>query len=87
MGRVVELTTVPTYTRGARSEECPLCGSGAALVIEPFEALSKKASEELTDEGNKLVRFVESDARTFEVRFAKQNSTPTKTQSGKRRSE
>lgn len=48
--------------------------SAAALVIQPFEALSKKVREELADEGDALVRFAESDAGAFEVRFAKPRS-------------
>ena len=45
--------------------------AAATLVLEPFEALSAKARQELTTEGNKLVRFVEDQARAFAVRFAK----------------
>ena len=48
----------------------------ARLAIEPFEALSKRAREELTDEGNELVRFVEGDADRFEVRFGKPRRSP-----------
>lgn len=43
----------------------------AALVVQPFAALSKTVREELAEEGDKLVRFVESDASTFELRFPK----------------
>jgi winged helix DNA-binding protein len=43
--------------------------SSAALVVEPFEALSRKARAELAAEGDALLRFAEPDARTFEVRF------------------
>jgi hypothetical protein len=49
--------------------------SSAALVIEPFAALSRKACEELAGEGNKLLRFAEADAGSFEVRFAKPTSS------------
>jgi hypothetical protein len=45
--------------------------ASATLLLEPFEALSKRAREELAEEGDGLIRFVEGDARTFEVRFAK----------------
>jgi hypothetical protein len=44
--------------------------ASAALVLEPFESLARKARAELVEEGKALVRFVEADARTFEVRFA-----------------
>lgn len=41
----------------------------AALVIEPLAALTKPDQEALADEAERLVRFVEPDAKTFEVRF------------------
>jgi hypothetical protein len=43
----------------------------ATLVLHPFSALPKKVREELAEEGEKLTRFVESDARTFELRLEK----------------
>jgi hypothetical protein len=43
----------------------------AALVMEPFEKLSKRDRTELIEEGEKLVRFVEAKAKSHEVRFAK----------------
>ena len=45
-------------------------GSSAALVLRPFESHARQARAELIDEGKALLRFVEADARTFEVRFA-----------------
>jgi hypothetical protein len=42
--------------------------SSARLVVEPFESLSRAVRAELEEEGRALVRFVESDARTVEVR-------------------
>jgi winged helix DNA-binding protein len=44
--------------------------SKAALVLTAFETLSRKARADLTLEGTALLRFVESDARTAEVRFS-----------------
>jgi winged helix DNA-binding protein len=44
--------------------------AAAALVLAPFESVARKARAELIDEGKALARFVEADARTFEVRFA-----------------
>lgn len=44
--------------------------ASAALLLEPFESLSRTARAELTEEGKALLRFVEQDARTFEVRLA-----------------
>ncbi|WP_437562088.1 winged helix DNA-binding domain-containing protein [Sorangium sp. So ce542] len=45
--------------------------ASATLVIEPFEALSRAAREELAAEGEALLRFIEEDAGAFEVRFEK----------------
>ncbi|WP_164016663.1 winged helix DNA-binding domain-containing protein [Pyxidicoccus trucidator] len=42
----------------------------ATLVAEPFETLTKKTRDALAGEGEALLRFVEPDARAFEVRFA-----------------
>jgi hypothetical protein len=42
----------------------------AALVIEPFEKLSKQDRVVLTGEAESLIRFIEQDAKSFEVRFA-----------------
>jgi hypothetical protein len=39
----------------------------ATLKLSPFEPLAKRAREELIAEGGRLLRFVESDAQTFEV--------------------
>ena len=43
----------------------------ATLLIEPFEPLSREDSETLSDEGERLVRFVAEPqgAETFGVRF------------------
>jgi hypothetical protein len=41
----------------------------ATLMIEPFALLTKQDRKTLEEEGERLVRFVESDAKTFEVRF------------------
>jgi len=44
--------------------------TAAALVLAPFNPLSRGARAELTEEGKGLARFAESDARTVEVRVA-----------------
>ncbi|HEV8482943.1 MAG TPA: crosslink repair DNA glycosylase YcaQ family protein [Blastocatellia bacterium] len=44
----------------------------ATLVIEPFEKLSKQDRTALIGEGERLVRFVEEKAKSFDVRFAEQ---------------
>jgi Winged helix DNA-binding domain len=43
----------------------------ATLTVQPFEPLPKKTQGELANEADDLVRFVEPDARTFAVRFAR----------------
>lgn len=42
----------------------------ASLVIEPFAPLPKQMRSALADEAEQLIRFVEPDAKTYEVRFA-----------------
>ncbi|HLI71653.1 MAG TPA: winged helix DNA-binding domain-containing protein [Ktedonobacteraceae bacterium] len=44
----------------------------ATLVIEPFKPLPASVQDELVAEGERLVRFVEDRAETFEVVFANQ---------------
>jgi len=41
----------------------------ATLVITPFESLAKEDSDALTEEGERLIRFVGKDAEAFDVRF------------------
>src|SRR5262249_40901822 len=41
----------------------------ARLTASPFEPLSKPEIAELNDEGNALVRFIEPDARDWDVCF------------------
>jgi hypothetical protein len=43
----------------------------ATLTLSPFTKLSKAAQEELSTEGDALIRFVEEDAATFDVIFKK----------------
>ncbi|WP_437587314.1 winged helix DNA-binding domain-containing protein [Sorangium sp. So ce1000] len=49
----------------------------AALVLDPFDALARAAREQLAEEGESLLRFVEEDASAFEVRFEKPGSAKT----------
>ena len=44
--------------------------NAATLVIEPFNKLTKKDRAALIEEGEQLIRFVEAEAASFEVRFA-----------------
>jgi len=41
----------------------------ATLVIEPFETLSKQNRDALAEEGERIVRFIESSAKSYAVRF------------------
>ena len=41
----------------------------ATIVLEPFEALAKQSRSALSDEAERLVRFVEADAKGYHVRF------------------
>lgn len=66
--RVVATILVDGFVRGAWKIE--KSGSAAALVIEPFDKLTKKDRTALIEEGERLVRFLEATAKTFEVRFA-----------------
>ncbi|WP_437692915.1 winged helix DNA-binding domain-containing protein [Sorangium sp. So ce176] len=51
--------------------------ASATLVVAPFEALSRGARDQLAEEGEALLRFVEEDASLFDVRFEK--TGPAKT--------
>lgn len=48
--------------------------NSAALILEPFAALTKPDLKALIDEGERLVRFVEPDAQSYEVRTEKAES-------------
>lgn len=45
-------------------------GNRAALLMDPFVKLSARAAAELSDEGDRLARFVEPDAGQVDVRIA-----------------
>jgi len=66
--RVAATILVDGFVRGAWKVE--KAKTAAALVITPFEKLTKKDQTALTEEGEKLVRFVEPKAKTFDVQFA-----------------
>ncbi|MBA3944762.1 MAG: winged helix DNA-binding domain-containing protein [Herpetosiphonaceae bacterium] len=66
--RVAATILVDGFVRGAWKIE--KTKSMATLVIEPFEPLTPQQREELTTEGERLLQFVEPDARAHEVRFA-----------------
>jgi len=66
--RVLAVFLVDGFVAGAWRIE--RARASAALLLEPFESLSRSARAELATEGKALLRFVEQDARTFEVRVA-----------------
>jgi len=66
--RVAATILVDGFVRGAWKVE--RSKGTAALVIEPFAPLTSENHRALTEEGERLIRFVEADARTYEVRFA-----------------
>ena len=68
--RVRATILVDGFVRGAWKVE--KTRDAAALVIEPFEPLSGPDRAALAEEGERLVRFIEADARGYEVRFVEQ---------------
>jgi hypothetical protein len=66
--RVAATMLVDGFVRGAWKVETKK--GTATLMIEPFAPLTKQNRKALTEEGERLVRFVEADAKTYEVRFA-----------------
>jgi DNA glycosylase AlkZ-like len=65
--RVAATILVDGFVRGSWKIE--RSRNVATLVVEPFESLTRRDRADLTKEGEKLVRFVEADSRSFEVRF------------------
>ena len=65
--RVAATILVDGFVRGAWKIE--KAKTAATLVIEPFEKLTKKDRAALTEEGERLARFVEPNAKSFEARF------------------
>jgi hypothetical protein len=66
--RVASTILVDGFVRGAWKVE--KTKGAATMTITPFAALTKQNRENLAAEGEKLVRFVEADAKSYEVRFA-----------------
>jgi hypothetical protein len=65
--RVAATILVDGFVRGAWKIE--KAKTAATLVIEPFDKLTKKDRAALTEDGERLVRFVEPKAKSFEARF------------------
>ncbi|MGH9844775.1 MAG: winged helix DNA-binding domain-containing protein [Blastocatellia bacterium] len=66
--RVAATILVDGFVQGAWKVE--KTKTAATLAIEPFEKLTKKDRAALAEEGERLVRFVEPDAKSVEVWFA-----------------
>jgi hypothetical protein len=66
--RVAATILVDGFVRGAWKVE--KTKTAATLVIEPFDKLTKRDRAALTEEGERLVRFVEATAKSFEVRIS-----------------
>jgi hypothetical protein len=66
--RVAATILVDGFVRGAWKIE--KSKTAATLAIEPFDKLTKKDRTALTEEGERLVRFIEPDLRNHEIRFA-----------------
>lgn len=66
--RVAATILVDGFVRGAWKIEKNK--TSAALVIEPFDKLSKRDRAALIEEGEQLLQFVETQVKSFEVRFA-----------------
>lgn len=65
--RVAATILADGFVRGAWKIE--KTKTTATLVIEPFETLTKKDRAALAEEGERLVRFVEPDAKSFDLRL------------------
>jgi hypothetical protein len=48
----------------------------ATLRITPFEALPRRAAQKLSEEGEAMLRFIEDDAASFEVKFEDRERDP-----------
>jgi len=65
--RVAATILVDGFVRGAWKVE--KTKATATLLIEPFDTLTKKDRAALTEEGERLVRFVEPKSKSFGVKF------------------
>jgi hypothetical protein len=66
--RVAATFTVDGFVRGAWKVERKK--KDAALVLTPFDAISEASRATLSEEGERLIRFVEPDAASYAVRFS-----------------
>jgi hypothetical protein len=65
--RVAQTILVDGFVAGVWKVEKTKTSS--ALVITPFEKLSKQIQKQLTEEGEPLLRFIEPDAKSYAVKF------------------
>jgi hypothetical protein len=65
--RVRATFLVDGFVRGAWKVE--KAKGAATLIIEPFASLTKQNREALREEADRLVRFMEPDAKSYEIRF------------------
>jgi hypothetical protein len=66
--RVAATILVDGFVAGAWTTE--LVKGTARLVVTPFEPFSPKVRAEATEEGDRLVRFIEPETTAYEVGFA-----------------
>jgi hypothetical protein len=66
--RVAATILVDGFVRGAWKIE--KTKNAAVLVIEPFDKLARRDRTALIEEGEKLVRFIEANAKSVAVKFA-----------------
>jgi Winged helix DNA-binding domain len=67
--RVRATILIDGFVRGAWRIENTKTAS--TLVIEPFDSLTRQERTALTEEAERLIRFVEAKAKSFSVCFAK----------------
>ena len=66
--RVAATILVDGFVRGAWKVEKKK--DAATLLVEPFDKLTRQDRSALIEEGERLLRFIEEKARSFEIRFA-----------------
>ncbi len=69
--RVAATILVDGFVRGAWTTEKKK--GIAALTITPFAPLTASDRAALSDEGERLIRFIEPDAKSYEVRFSEES--------------
>jgi hypothetical protein len=70
--RVAATILIDGFVRGAWKVE--KTKTTTTLLIEPFAKLTKPDRAALAEEGEKLIRFIELDAKSFDLKFAPESS-------------